>query len=156
MMEFVNGLVENYKDSPPIPIGSSKKWSVSQLPDFITNSIFVDCTEITDHARETAFEEYADRNTPPNSDVILPAPHVGLFVDISNMEANTELPDPKNTNKKSLLLRSSKKPNELFVKESKSFFLALKKSFDFIFVKKFPLLYISCEKVIFYRVPQLS
>ena len=104
MMEFVNGLVENYKDSPPIPIGSSKKWSVSQLPDFITNSIFVDCTEITDHARETAFEEYADRNTPPNSDVILPAPHVGLFVDISNMEANTELPDPKNTNKKSLLL----------------------------------------------------
>ena len=39
MMEFVNGLVENYKDSPPIPIGSSKKWSVSQLPDFITNSI---------------------------------------------------------------------------------------------------------------------
>ena len=78
MMEFVNGLVENYKDSPPIPIGSSKTWNVSQLPDFITSSIFIDCTEITDHARDTAFEEYADRNTPPNSDVILPlasSPH---------------------------------------------------------------------------------
>lgn len=118
MMEFVNGLVENYKDSPPIPIGSSKKWSVSQLPDFITNSIFIDCTAITDLARETAFEEYADRNTPPNSDVILPAPHVGLFVDISNIEANTELPDPKSTNKKSLLLcvpMNEDLPDENFV-----------------------------------------
>ena len=95
MMEFVNGLVENYKDSPPIPIGSSKKWSVSQLPDFITNSIFIDCTEITDHARETAFEEYADRNTPPNSDVILPAPHVGLFVDISNTCLLYTSPSPR-------------------------------------------------------------
>jgi len=93
MMEFVPKLIESYEKWPDIPIGSSGTMTVPAAAKVLRDATLFDCTEISQHAMDTAIIEYEDFETPPSADTILPASPLALYVDMSHVGKNPHV-DP--------------------------------------------------------------
>ena len=92
MMEFVPRLIESYAKWPDIPIGSSGTLTVPAAAKVLRDATLFDCTEISQHAMDTAIIEYEELETPPSADT-LTCFTLALYVDMSHVGKNPHV-DP--------------------------------------------------------------
>jgi len=105
MHDYVEKLVQYYSDWPEVKIGSSSQ-TVPNLAEALRFTHFFDCTGISEYAYHASYKEYADMDIPPSADTILPAPMVGIFLDLGHKTPlkDTHEPDAMLENKSQNLL----------------------------------------------------
>ena len=82
MMEYVEQLAKYYDAWPDVQIGTSSV-TVPQIGKLLRNVHYYDCRGVSEYTYEASLAEYgADFSIPPSIDTILPAPAIGLFVDV--------------------------------------------------------------------------
>lgn len=93
MHDYVEKLVQYYSNWPDIKIGSSSQ-TVPDVAEVLKHTQFFDCTQISEYAYHASYKEYAELDIPPSADTILPAPMVGLFLDLGHKKPTRDTHEP--------------------------------------------------------------
>lgn len=84
MLYFVRDIVRGFREYPPHKQEGVPHTTYEMADHLVNNVQYFDCTMIEEYVNSNYREAYPDSDVPPHPDVILPADHVGLYMNAKN------------------------------------------------------------------------